>query len=248
MMGLEKLVMSNSFFKGFYRSYRKWKKRSQFFGLTTEETFTKIYKTNLWSAGDKNESAIYSGPGSYGDPAKMYVNFINDFISQCAITSITDIGCGDFAIGYQITTQNPNLCYHGCDVVKYVINNNQQKFGSKKIRFYHLDAANESFPIADVLTIRQVLQHLSNKEIKKIMAKAQRYRYVIVTEHLLKEEYVKKYNSDKPTGPDIRLIDNSGVYISRPPFNLPCTEILSCRLDAYGKEAYLKSFLIVNKY
>jgi hypothetical protein len=246
MISLGTLLRPGSFRTQFYRWYRKWKKRSKFFGLTTEERFTRIYQSNLWSAGDKVESTIYSGPGSYGEPAKMYVNQLNDFILRYGITSITDIGCGDFSIGYQITSQNPNLCYHGCDIVKYVIDSNKKKFGSPKIKFYHLDAANESFPTADLLTLRQVLQHLSNREIKKIMSKSHAYKYVIITEHLLKEEYVKRYNKNKPTGPDIRLIDNSGVYINKPPFNLPCSEILSCRLDAYGKEAYLRSFLIVN--
>jgi hypothetical protein len=105
----------------------------------------------------------------------------------------------------------------------------------------------DSLPPADLLTIRQVLQHLSNNKIKKILNNVNKYKYVIITEHLLKDGFVKKHNKDKPTGPDIRLIDNSGVYINKPPFNLPCMEILSCRLDAYGKEAYLKSFLIINK-
>ena len=190
---------------------------------------------------------LYSGPGSYGDHAKKYVNCINNFIVRNGINSITDVGCGDFTIGSQITIQNPDLNYNACDVVKYIIDDNHQKFGSKKIKFYHLDAAKDSLPSADLLTIRQVLQHLSNKEIKKILSKANKYKYVIVTEHLLKDEYVKKYNRDKPTGPDIRLIDNSGVYINKPPFNLSCTEIFNCRLDAYEKEAYLKSFLIINK-
>ena len=240
-----RLVKSNSFFESIYRYYRKWKKRRPFVNLTNEEVFTKIYKSNLWGQGKRMEDD-YSGPGSYGFHAENYINLINDFILKHDITSITDIGCGDFAIGHKITSSNPCLEYNGCDVVQYLIEKNQKLFGSKSIQFYHLDATRDILPPADLLTIREVLQHLSNKNIKKILDKTSDYKYIIITEHLFPNVHVKKYNKNKPTGPDIRLIDNSGVYINKPPFNLNCTEILSCRVDAWGKESYLKSFLIIN--
>ncbi|MEP6512603.1 MAG: class I SAM-dependent methyltransferase [Parafilimonas sp.] len=214
--------------------------------MTNEEVFTKIYQTNSWGINKKDKDGFYSGPGSYGSHAKQYVTLINDFIITHNITSLTDIGCGDFAIGSQITMQNPSLQYKGCDVVKFLVEKNREKFGSERIKFYHLDAATEPLPNADLLTIREVLQHLSNNSITQILQKTKKFRYVIITERLFKDEYVKKYNKDKPAGPDVRLLNSSGVYIDKPPFNIPCNEILCCRVDVFGKEAYFKSFLIKN--
>ncbi len=241
------IVKSNQLVENIYRQYRKWKKRKPFLNLSNEEIFTQIYKTKVWGASNTTaKTRFYSGDGSYGEHAESYVSLINSFIKKNNITSITDIGCGDFALGHKIASSNPFLLYNGCDVVRELIENNQQQFGSEKIKFHHLDATTDVLPHAELLTIREVLQHLSNSNIEKILNKIHKYKYVIITERLYKDEFVKSCNKDKPTGPDIRLIDNSGVYINKPPFNLSCTEILKCRVDAFGKEAYLKSFLIIN--
>lgn len=242
-----KIVTSNSFFERMYRSYRKWKKRRVYRNLSNEAIFTSIYAHSVWGMNEENPGAYFSGTGSYGLPAEAYVTMINNFIRNNHINSVTDIGCGDFAIGNKITMANAHLNYNGCDVVKPVIESNRQVFGNERIKFFHLDATTDIFPDAELLTVREVLQHLSNDAIKRILAKAANFKYVIITEHLYPESMVGKKNMDKPTGPDLRLIDQSGVYINHPPFNVQCSEILSCRVDAFGKEAYLKSFLIKNE-
>lgn len=240
------LVKNVPFIKSFYKKYRISKKREEFDGLTNEEVFTKIYEDNKWDTNKEANDIYYSGTGTYGEKAEKYVDYISNFITEKKISSITDIGCGDFAIGNLITSKNPDIKYNGCDVVKGLIERNKEKFQTNNISFYHIDASNNELPKADLITIRQVLQHLSNKDILNILPKIKQFKYAIITEHLLKEGLEKSYNQDKVAGPDIRLIEGSGVYINKPPFNLVAKEVLRCREDAYNQEAYIVTYLIEN--
>ena len=244
---IKNLVMTSfPVLKTYYKKYRVWKKRQEFKGLTNEQIFTNIYNTNKWDTNNTSEETYYSGTGSYGEPAQEYVAFLNNFILKNNIASVTDIGCGNFAIGKQIVEQNPSLRYNACDVVKNVIEANKRTYGSALVQFQQLDATNEAWPAAELLTIRQVLQHLSNADVKEILSKSKAYKYVIITEHLLLEGTEKEFNKDKPSGPDIRLVDGSGLYIDKPPFNMNATKVLQCREDAYNNEAYVVSFLVEN--
>ena len=76
---------------------------------------------------------------------------------------------------------------------------------------------------SDICFVRQVLQHLSNFHIQGLKLMSGKYKYLVITEHLNKVENFLP-NIDKVTGPDIR-IDNSGVILTKPPFNLKAIEV-----------------------
>jgi len=65
-------------------------------------------------------------------------------------------------------------------------------------------------PKADCVILRQVLQHLSNEEIKNILAKLYNYKYLILTEHLPLRDFIP--NEDIISGQGIRIKHNSGVW------------------------------------
>jgi hypothetical protein len=73
--------------------------------------------------------------------------------------------------------------------------------------------------------LRQVLQHLSNRQIQAILPKLARYRWVIVTEHLPSERSRVVANLDKVHGSHVRIADRSGVYLDQPPFSLPANSM-----------------------
>ena len=84
----------------------------------------------------------------------------------------------------------------------------------------------DNLPAAGLCLIRQVLQHLSNQEIAQILQNTRKYKYIIITEH-----YPPPYlniipNRDKPHGKDIRLDNDSGVYLNKPPYNIKISEVL----------------------
>ena len=242
------LIDTIPFVKWLYRVKRNYSKRKAFAGLSLEGVFTKIYREQLWYFGKQPlESPYYSGTGSYGEAAESYTHLVVNFINDKNIESMVDVGSGDFAIGKRITDAAPaTLRYCGCDIVRSVIEFNNTKYANSRVSFLHLNACVDKLPQGDLITIRQVLQHLSNKQIMQIMENAASYKYVLITEHQLAEGLQQSYNADKPAGPDIRLAKGSGVYLNRSPFNLKVKELLRCREDVNGKEAYIVSYLLTN--
>jgi hypothetical protein len=81
----------------------------------------------------------------------------------------------------------------------------------------------DQLPPGDVVFLRQVLQHLTNRQIQSTIEKIPTtYRYLVLTEHLpTSGKFVP--NLDKPVGPHTRIDAGgqpSGVVLTEPPFNL----------------------------
>lgn len=62
--------------------------------MSLSEVFTNIYKNGTWGNGSVEKP--FSGGGSNPDNSQPYVIFIRDFIISNKISSVTDIGHGDF--------------------------------------------------------------------------------------------------------------------------------------------------------
>ncbi|HOZ78618.1 MAG TPA: class I SAM-dependent methyltransferase [Ferruginibacter sp.] len=209
-----------------------WKKYDQ---LSTKDVFTKIYSENVWGKDQTDPGSFFSGGGSH-DPAQIepYIAAVNKFISTLGSKpDVMDIGCGDFNIGAQIRSACNR--YIAGDIVDGLIAQNRIKFNNANVDFRVFDLTNEACEKVDIIFVRQVLQHLSNDDIQKGLKNIIPYcKYLVLTEHCPEKENFKK-NLDKPTGPDIRALFNSGLDITAPPFNynLPCECI--CEVpDAVG--------------
>ena len=182
-------------------------------GLSTEQIFSKIYKDSSWN---KNSLNFNSGPGSHNKKlVAPYVKFVNLFLLDKKLKSIIDLGCGDFNVGKNIY-KNVNK-YYAFDIVPDLIKTNKKKFNDKKIVFECKNFIDDSLPKADGVIIRQVLQHLDNKSIIKILDKIKPYKYAIITEHIPKTIFTP--NIDKNIGLTTRLEFNSGINIEIDPFN-----------------------------
>jgi SAM-dependent methyltransferase len=186
---------------------------------SAREVFSEVYKSNSWGG---KRGQLYSGYGSRFAQAERYVGVVVDFIKQNNITDVVDLGCGDFEIGKHIAPACAN--YVGVDVVPAVIESNQKQFGGKHIRFECLDITEDTLPNADLCLIRQVFQHLSNSEIIKVLAKARKYKYLIVTEHF--SNTITTINKDIVHGRRTRVEENSAVFLEKPPFNVADLELL----------------------
>jgi hypothetical protein len=131
-----------------------------------------------------------------------------------------DLGCGDFNIGSQLVGETKS--YIACDIVPELITHHRSKYLNSNLQFFEVNMINDVLPEGEVVTIRQVLQHLNNKQIGQVIPKLAKYKYLILTEHLPNGEF--EPNKDKDTGPDIRTAINSGVVLTSPPFNLKTKE------------------------
>ena len=192
-----------------------------------KEIFTQIYRKQEW--GNEENALYYSGSGSNDSYAIPYVEVVSDFIKKNGVKSVVDLGCGDFRIGSRIC-QFGDVTYKGVDVVEELIEYNKKKFQNNNVSFYNLNIVKDELPDGELCLIRQVLQHLSNNDIKKILQKARKYKHLIVTEHL-PFSVTSAPNLDKDPDGDIRYHKGSGVYLDLPPFNKHVSELLSVEPD-----------------
>ena len=187
---------------------------------STEAVFTEIYRKGIWGGGD----ALYSGTGSRGSAADRYVATIQQFIKTNGVASVLDLGCGDFAIGQRIA----QVCdtYIGADIVKLVVDENTRRHANDKVSFRHLNIIDDALPAADLVLVRQVLQHLSNAQIGQILAKLRNYRFVIITEHYPDDVEFQAPNRDKVHGSGTRVTMGSAVCLDQPPFSVRSQQLL----------------------
>jgi Methyltransferase domain len=233
----------------FLRKLYVWYRERYFWHLKrkeVEQIFSEIYKNNQWGG---TPGSFYSGEGSHNPNASIYIEKLSAFISNHDIKTVLDIGCGDFAIMMKIL-ENVDVNYIGGDVVPELIKHHQQKFTNEKTKFIQLNAISDELPDADLVTIRQVLQHLSNDQIAKILSKLSKFRYVVISEHVLLGDFVIP-NLDKIPGPHIRTRVFSSVIIDAAPFNVKnATVLFEHRLDEKVKSklypAVVRTYLIIN--
>jgi len=134
-----------------------------------KQVFAKIYRERQWG-GELGE--LCSGAGSTQERiVGPYVDMVAELSSRFGWMDKTfvDLGCGDFRVGKRLQP----FCqrYIGVDVVEDVVSRNQAEFASQKAVFKVLDIVADELPPGDVCFVRQVLQHLSNKQIGCILKK-----------------------------------------------------------------------------
>ena len=216
--------------------------------MSNQKIFEEIYNKKLWSPEkEKNNFKFYSGPGSHlKEFTNIYVNNVKEFLmSFDKKPNVVDLGCGDFSIGKQIRKYCDK--YIAVDIFDELINNNRKVYNNYDVKFEVLNITKNTLPDGEICFVRQVLQHLSNKDIKKFLDQAHgKYKYLILTEHLPNvEKFVP--NLDIVTGPQIRLYKNSGVVLTEKPFNfLPISEKNICSISSkqiLGFEGVLKTLI-----
>ena len=180
-----------------------------------KDVMNQIYEMNLWGG---NQFDFYSGIGSHDakiiDPyLKVIIAFLESYNRSLIVC---DLGCGDFNIGKHLTKYSKK--YIAIDIVENLTKRNKNLYKDHNLEFYCLDIINDKLPSGDCIILRQVLQHLSNKDIEKVIKKITVYKYIILTEHIPLGNFVS--NKDILSGQGIRLKQKSGVNILDAPFNL----------------------------
>ena len=120
--------------------------------------FDEIYKHNGWGFG--------SGHGSLPSVTKGYRKLLEDFIRENNIKSVVDYGCGDWQFSRLVDWGDAS--YTGVDVVPSVVEENTAKYGSDKITFKAIKPGAKP-PKADLLIVKDVLQHLPNATVEKFI-------------------------------------------------------------------------------
>ncbi|WP_152287369.1 class I SAM-dependent methyltransferase [Flavicella marina] len=208
----------------------------------TKDAMVQIYDKHLWGG---NAYEFYSGEGSHDlKIVEPYIQAVQNFLSEFdrAIT-ICDLGCGDFNIGRQLMGYAEN--YIGVDIVPRLIEHNKSRFKEDHLEFLCLDIAKDDLPDGDCVVLRQVLQHLSNREIQAVTQKLSKYKYLIITEHLPNGIFVP--NLDIISGQGIRLKKQSGVDLMKAPFDLKFSETkVLCSVDLENNKGSIVTTLFLS--
>ncbi|WP_411895717.1 methyltransferase [Winogradskyella sp. A2] len=181
----------------------------------TKDAMQQIYEQHFWGGKDYD---FYSGEGSHQpEIIKPYFEVVSGFLkSHKNKLTVCDLGCGDFNIGKHLFEYTQK--YIAVDIVESLILRNIEIFKANNLEFHCLDISKDELPKADCIILKQVLQHLSNEEIKSIVKKLSNYKYMILTEHLPMGNFTP--NKNKIASQGIRLKQNSGVDLLAEPFNL----------------------------
>jgi SAM-dependent methyltransferase len=161
--------------------------------------FEKIYGTGLWGGG--------SGRGSDPEVVQPYLLFLQAFLEQNAIESVVDVGCGDWSFSQLVDWGNRR--YLGVDVVASVIEENRREHGTANLSFRCADPTREDLQVSgDLLLMKDVLQHLSNANVHKLLALTRRFRFSLIT------------NAYAPVNDDCENGDTRPLDLRAAPFNL----------------------------
>jgi len=174
-------------------------------------TFPLIYFFNLWGNG--------SGLGGTKEYCKGFIPFFQEYLRKNRIKSIFDVGCGDWQFFSQINLDRIN--YTGIDVSKKMISSNTKKYGKENIIFKKADFLElDILPKADLLIIKDVLQHWTRKDIEKFLKKTNQYKKVLIISNVLDRVTKKKLNKDIYVGGQYRPLD-----LRAPPYNIKANQI-----------------------
>src|SRR5262245_14363997 len=177
---------------------RFWSASRGMFANTADlqSTFDTIHKHSIWGGS--------SGAGSDLRNTVVYVAYVQHLIDHLGVQSIVDLGCGDWRFAKHLKFGDRR--YLGVDIVASVIAANQAAYGSETIRFERADVTTFEIPPCDLLLCKDVLQHLSNDNVRAILDRSARARFALFT-----NDY-HPANEDCPNG-STRPLD-----ITAPPF------------------------------
>jgi SAM-dependent methyltransferase len=209
----------------------KARQRLRGHGKTNAEIFDQIYRDKSW----RGKGEISSGLGSNAENSSAYEDYVVGYILENGVRSIVDVGCGDFQVSARILARVPDrVTYIGVDVSQLAVDHNQRKFGSDRVRFVCADAATDPLPEGDLGLVREVLQHLSNADIAKILPKLEKFPHALVTNTV--KLGANTINFDIPTGSASRAALGSGLWLDKAPFHRSVEQVLGIRHGSHSTE------------
>jgi hypothetical protein len=147
--------------------------------------FTGVYENRTWDGDICSDFSGSSGPGSSLEAnINTYIPFLQEFITDKNITSIIDLGCGDFRCGPSIY-DNLNISYTGYDAYKKLIDYNKSKYDPGKYSFINLDFLNTKDEIisGDLCILKDVIQHWPLELIYTFLdyiVSSKKFKYIIL--------------------------------------------------------------------
>ena len=151
-----------------------------------EEIFTHIYETSTWGNNNHSEYNGSSGGGSeLQNNINSYIPIVKHFIRVNNISSIVDLGCGDFVCGPSIYDEL-DVTYTGYDVYKPIVDYHNKTYSNDgKYDFKCMDIFNnrENIVNADLCILKDVLQHWDTMTIETFLfdiINMGKFKYILI--------------------------------------------------------------------
>jgi SAM-dependent methyltransferase len=177
---------------------------------TREEVFDRIFDQNLWQAKESR-----SGAGSSIKVTSLLRRSLSTIIGAYNVRTVVDVGCGDYNWMQHVVG---DLGYLGIDISPKVIEFCKDNHEDDTPRFVVYDPSRRGLIkwSPDLVIIRDVLVHLSNKEAGTILdaALSWRPRLLAITHFPIDKNLETETPIWRPTA------------MNRPPFNLPDPDLL----------------------
>ena len=142
---------------------------------------------------DNSQWGKSSGGGSDPYHTIEYRCFLEKFIRMNNIKSIVDIGCGDWQFSRLMNLDG--IKYVGFDVVPRMINRNLKLFSSHSIEFAVMPDNIADVPSADLLLMKDVLQHLPDNVIFEFASKVfSKFKFCLLSNSFVKLNTQKNIN------------------------------------------------------
>lgn len=174
---------------------------------SAEEVFTAIYETNYWCGWESR-----SGQGSNISTTIGVRSALIDIVQRYHIKTLLDAPCGDFNWMKAVIDSLGLELYLGVDIVKSVVKECQQKYGSPRVLFMYADLITTPLPKMDLIFSRDCLAHMSYADAMQTLAnfKASGSAYLLTSHHL-----ATSANTAIVTG------NYYSINLTLPPFNFP---------------------------
>jgi len=172
-----------------------------------ETIFTTIWQGHGWGGSES-----LSGSGSDLIQTATIRKELPALLQKYHCKVMVDAPCGDYY--WMRHVELPLDKYIGADVVKNLIETNQENFGDNLHSFVHLDLTTQTLPKADLIFCRDCLVHFSHADIARAIQsfKQSGSTYLLTTGFSNSDPWI---NSEITTGA-WRPLD-----LRRPPFNFP---------------------------
>lgn len=175
---------------------------------TREDIFTDIYQNQKWEGG---KPETISGIGSTLLNTENLRIKLSALLKDLNAKTMLDIPCGDFnwmnAVDLSMLDK-----YYGADIVKSLIENNKKQYQENNIEFNRIDITSEILPEVDIILCRDLMIHLSIKDIHKALRNIVKSKSTYLLMNNFPSLIVNK---------DIETGGHRHVNFLIPPFDLP---------------------------
>ena len=188
-----------------YRALRRGYARLCSVIISTEQTFTQIYRKNRWGGVES-----VSGRGSDPDQTTRIIRDLPTLLHALEIRRLLDIPCGDYRWMSRVSLGE--IDYVGADVVEALVAENRRRFAGAHVRFERLNMITDPLPRADLVLCRDCLVHLSYADVFAVFRQmcGSRSRFLLTTTFTARE-----------TNHDVLSGEWRTLNLEKPPFNFP---------------------------